>query len=225
MTIIFRLLVGTIISLLIGYDRRTKNSTAGLKTYPLVCLGSMIFTIISISSVFTVINLLPENDSLKEIISIDPNRTISQIVTGVGFLGAGTIIVTKKGVVGLSTASSLWAVASLGCAIGMGNYLVAILGCIIILVILNLFDDIPLKKRDLRIIIKFERKDVVELVNDIFKKNNIIVSSVKSKYVNGNTKEFTCIFNLTVSNQVTELDIISLLIDIEGINFIEPVDF
>lgn len=116
---IIRLILITLIGGLIGMEREYAHKPAGLRTNVMVGLGSTIFTLASIRA----IDLFPSN------FDTDPTRIAAQIVTGIGFLGVGTILVDKEkeSVVGLTTAATLWVVAGLGIAVGMGLYFEAII--------------------------------------------------------------------------------------------------
>jgi putative Mg2+ transporter-C (MgtC) family protein len=113
--LVIRLLVATVLGALVGAERSRVGKTAGMRTYALVCLGSSLFTVIS-----TYIAVRYANTY-----SIDPLRVASQIVVGIGFLGAGIIFVQKNVVTGLTTAAGLWVVAALGMAAGLGLYTLA----------------------------------------------------------------------------------------------------
>jgi len=99
---------------LIGWDREIKMKAAGLKTNILICIGSTLYTAISL------VNLGPG-------INADPNRMAAQIVSGIGFLGAGAIIHGKGSVTGLTTAATIWVVAAIGVTIGSGHPMTAII--------------------------------------------------------------------------------------------------
>lgn len=106
-----------------GYERRSADKPAGLRTLSLVCLGSAIFTIISAFGFETA----------------DQSRVAAQIVTGVGFLGAGTILRSGVTISGLTTAATIWATAAIGMAVGSGLYIVSVSGTVLVLVILYVF--------------------------------------------------------------------------------------
>ena len=112
-------MVGTII----GAEREYKNKSAGLRTLVLICLGSTLFTILS-----TELGARSETA-----------RIASNIVTGIGFLGAGAIMREGLNVSGLTTASSIWVTAALGMAVGAGEYYLSILGALTVLIVLTLF--------------------------------------------------------------------------------------
>jgi len=129
--IIFQLVLAAVIGLVLGFEREVIGKPAGMRTYALVTLGATIFTIISKYGFSDVGG------------TIDPSRVASQIVTGIGFLGAGVIIFRGVKVEGLTTASGLWVSAAIGMAIGASMYSVAITAAIIafiVMVVLRRFD-------------------------------------------------------------------------------------
>lgn len=120
-----RLLVAAGLGAAVGAEREIHNHPAGIRTHMLVALGSGLFTVLSIYG------FLVEGSGMAP---IDPTRIAAQIVSGIGFLGAGAIL--KDGVVirGLTTAASLWATAAVGMAAGAGEYVLAFVSAVIILV-------------------------------------------------------------------------------------------
>lgn len=121
--IIVRLLVSSILGLIIGIQREMRRKPAGLRTLALISVGSTLFTLVA-------------NDTF----SFDSSaRIIAQIITGIGFLGAGTIFRHREHVEGLTTAACVWAVAGIGIAIGLGNYFLGILGFLFIFIVLSLY--------------------------------------------------------------------------------------
>ena len=119
---ILRLVIAVVIGGFIGLEREAYHKPAGVRTHMLVCLGAALFTIVSIT-------YFPQGDFM---------RIAAGIVTGIGFLGAGTIFRAKDTVKGLTTAASLWAVAGIGLAIGAGLYAITFAAVILILLILQL---------------------------------------------------------------------------------------
>ena len=128
--IIVRLILALIIGGLIGYEREMKNRAAGFRTHILVCLGATVVSLIQIDIGNKVIEMIKINETLSEVIKIDYGRLGAQVITGVGFIGAGTIIHTKRNIRGLTTAATLWIVACLGLSIGMGEYFISIFATI-----------------------------------------------------------------------------------------------
>jgi len=121
--------IGIIVLLsgIIGLDRELKHKPAGLKTHILVGLGSTIFTLVSLYMYYEFQG--------KQGASVDPGRIAAQVVTGIGFLGAGTIMQSKGTITGLTTAASLWAVAGIGLAVGAGMYPLAVISTAAILMV------------------------------------------------------------------------------------------
>lgn len=124
LTIAFRLLISFVAGMLIGYDRERSGKVAGLKTQMLVCVGSALFASLSIFIA----------DSLG-VLGQDPTRIMAQVVTGVGFLGAGVIIKNGNRLSGVTTAATIWTTAAVGVAIGSGFYIPAALTVFLILML------------------------------------------------------------------------------------------
>lgn len=125
LSIVIRILSAFLLGGVIGMERGMKNRPAGLRTYMLVCVGSCL--------------IMLTNQYIYQVFGTgDPVRMGSQVVSGIGFLGAGTIIVTKRNQIkGLTTAAGLWAAAAVGLAIGIGFYEAAIIGGCAIFVVLT----------------------------------------------------------------------------------------
>jgi|TARA_Y100000310_G_scaffold208085_1_gene208587 putative Mg2+ transporter-C (MgtC) family protein len=120
--ILLRLFIAVVVGGIIGYERRKVHKPAGLRTHMLVCLGASLFTVVGITA-FS---------------SADPSRVVAGIVTGIGFLGAGTIFRAKDTVKGLTTAASLWAVAAIGITVGLGEYVIMTTATVLVILILQL---------------------------------------------------------------------------------------
>ena len=124
--IIGRLSLSVVLSGLIGLERQIHRRNAGLRTHILVCLGSCLIMLTSIHVFDIYINK----------VALDPARIAAGVITGIGFLGAGTIIRERTEVKGLTTAASLWVVAGIGLAIGTGFYSAGIATTILVLIVL-----------------------------------------------------------------------------------------
>lgn len=122
----FKVVLVIILSSLIGYEREKRQKGAGLKTHILVGVGSTLIVLTSLHLFVT----------YKDLTIIDPTRMITGIVTGVGFLCAGTIIQAESRVRGLTTAAALWIVSGIGIAVGAGNYSAAIIVSIVVYIVL-----------------------------------------------------------------------------------------
>ncbi|MCM8779219.1 MAG: MgtC/SapB family protein [Candidatus Omnitrophica bacterium] len=159
--IIFRLILSVVLSGLIGLEREAHGRAAGLRTHILVCIGSCLI-------MFTSMHLY---EVYKGLAVVDPARIAAQVVSGIGFLGAGTILRFRASVRGLTTAASLWTVAGLGLAIGSGFYKAAYfttLLALIALILLNKLERIWLRK-DWYKFIEVETRDELQPLEEIRK--------------------------------------------------------
>lgn len=129
--ILIRLGVSAVLGCAVGIERERLNWVAGMRTHMLVCVGS---TLIMMVSMFGFGDILGHND-----VVLDPSRVAAQVVSGIGFLGAGTIFFWKKEIIrGLTTAAALWAVAGIGLSIGGGMYTAGVAATVLVLIILIL---------------------------------------------------------------------------------------
>lgn len=133
-TILIRLSLAVFHGGLIGFEREQQNHPAGLRTHILVCLGS---SMIMLLSIYGFAEFAGEPN-----VRIDPARLATAVITGVGFLGAGTILFTGKSITGLTTAASLWVVAAIGLQIGAGFYFSAAAGTILVFITLWVFNKV-----------------------------------------------------------------------------------
>ncbi len=134
---VLSLLLALVLGFALGLERELTNKYAGLRTHILVCLGACVFTLISIHGFPT---FAPgDNVDISQATGIrDTARVAAQIVTGIGFIGAGTVLRNGPMVVGLTTAATLWVAASIGMACGAGMYEVAIFSTILSVAVLTL---------------------------------------------------------------------------------------
>ena len=130
--IIYRLLTACLCGALIGIEREKHGRAAGLRTHMLVSLGSASVMIISLM----VLDLHWESAN-NNIIRVDPGRIAAQVITGIGFLGAGAIIHARRLISGLTTAACLWVAACIGLAVGMGHFFLA--GSVTLLSLISLY--------------------------------------------------------------------------------------
>jgi len=135
--IALRLVTATVLACLVGLDREHRRSAAGLRTHALVGMSSCLLMIVSAFGFTDILGTAG--------VALDPSRIAAQIVTGIGFLGAGTIIAHGESVRGLTTAASIWAVAAFGIAVGGGMYRAAVLGTALALILLLVMRPIELR--------------------------------------------------------------------------------
>lgn len=215
-SILFRLILSMLLGGIIGFERGRSGRPAGLRTHMLVCLGS---TMAIMTNEYIHINYGTS----------DPTRMAAQVISGIGFLGAGTIIVTgRHQVKGLTTAAGLWATACLGLAIGIGFYNVAIIGTILIsfvTVVLHRLDSTLLaKSRVLDIYLEFTESGSIVYVLEHLKQMEIIIDSiemVKPSY--GTNSSMAAILNLHLKKKGNRMDILAQICGIDGVEFAEEI--
>ena len=157
--IVFRLVLSAVLSGIVGFEREFHGRAAGFRTHILLCVGS---TLIMLTSIHIF-------DVYSSRVPIDPARLAAGVVTGIGFLGAGTIMRYKASVRGLTTATSLWVVAGIGLAVGSGLYFGSIFTTIIAVVALMFFSKLEhvMIRKDWYKTIIIETKDGVEQLKKI----------------------------------------------------------
>lgn len=170
---IIKILIALVCGGLIGYEREYKNRPAGLRTHILVCTGSALVMIVA----QFMYNNQPGGN-------IDTTRLGAQVISGIGFLGAGTIIRERFSVKGLTTAASLWAVACIGIAVGSGYLLIAGVTTVIILISLILFRKfekiLKIKPENAKIKITASNiKDIDIRIKDMIKDSGYTIKSLK----------------------------------------------
>lgn len=178
---LFLILISIIIGLFIGAEREYRNKSAGLRTFILISFGSCVFTILSL-----------------KIGIANPDRLAANVLTGIGFLGAGVIFKDDNKVAGITTATTIWATASLGMCVGSGNIGLGVLGTILVLFVLNYlyflqdFIDNRHKIRDYQITIISPKE--INILTELF--NNL---SLKTEIISENYDKnaFTAVVRLT----------------------------
>ncbi|REC77530.1 MgtC/SapB family protein [Chryseobacterium elymi] len=167
------ILISVLLGLLIGAEREYRNKSAGLRTFILVCFGSCLFTILSIK-------IGVEN----------PDRLAANIITGIGFLGAGVIFKGDNKIDGITTATTIWATASIGMAVGSGYVYLSLLGTALVLLILSAliylqnFIDSSHKIREYRITVT--RSEDIKHCEKIFEEHHLKHLMLKMQYTQGN---------------------------------------
>ena len=172
-TFVIKCLLSISIGFILGLEREYRAKPAGLKTYAMICLGATFFTHISLSISSPA----------------DPSRVAAQIVSGLGFIGAGAIFQSKRVITGLTTASTLWVVGSLGTLVGIEMYQEAFFGLVMIYLYMFLSRIIQNKlvrytKYTLEIIL--DNKLALDKILNLFNKKKITI--IKQKWVENNSK-------------------------------------
>ncbi|ERJ82771.1 Mg2+ transporter-C family protein [Peptostreptococcaceae bacterium oral taxon 113 str. W5053] len=178
-TIIFRLILAAVLGALLGTEREINNRPAGLRTHALVSLGSALIMLVSIDG-FSKLQLA----SIYQ--SSDPARLAAQVISGIGFLGAGTIIHNQRSIAGLTTAACLWVSAGIGLAVGVGYYtgaVVASLLSLIVLIALRRMEIMvtPPKERNMEIIIRKNSNLAIQILNIVKNKEGKVIHMAEIK--------------------------------------------
>ncbi|MGD9582020.1 MAG: MgtC/SapB family protein [Vampirovibrionia bacterium] len=218
--IIFKLILSAVLATFIGIDRQLTNKLAGIKTQILVCLGSTIFTYLSIHSFE---NIATESGILFS----QPSRVAAQILTGVGFIGGGVILKTKGNVYGVTTAASLWTVASIGMAVGTGDFFIAILGTLIATLVLvfirkierKYLDKLTKKPSKVKIDIRVPTDKFAQTYNYVTEKfTNLSEVKFSSSTKESNLSDMQFLIEIPQNKKVNE--VYKLLTTIEDIEYL-----
>lgn len=163
--IIIRLALASLFGALIGLERERKHWAAGLRTHMMVCVGACLIMMVSafgFSDILGTPNL-----------TLDPSRIAAQVVSGIGFIGAGTILLLKQGTIkGLTTASGLWTVAAIGLATGGGMYFAAIATTVIAIIILWALKPLEM------MYLKKNKQKVLKITTQTVSSNNEILKKI-----------------------------------------------
>lgn len=169
--ILIRLLLASLFGGLIGLERERKDWAAGMRTHMMVCVGSSLIMIVSAFGFSDILGTAH--------VTLDPSRIAAQVISGIGFIGAGTILFLKQGTIrGLTTAAGLWTVAAIGLATGAGMYFAAGATTIIALIILWALQPLEqmyakkFKQKTLKIITNLN-VDNTALFKDLFNKEEL----------------------------------------------------
>ncbi len=167
---ILRIVLAVIIGAVIGVEREIKNRPAGMRTHVLVCLGAALIALVEQASIADVARLNASQ------INVSVGRITSAVVSGVGFLGAGTIIFADRRITGLTTAASLWCSACLGLAVGAGYLTMALTACVVVLAVLHFMQKVIHVKTYKRLEVQFVRRgDTMNFLRETFESKQIRV--------------------------------------------------
>lgn len=182
--IIVRLLLAIVIGGAIGYERQYKNRPAGFRTHILVCVGAAVVSMMQLHIVEESLQLVLENPLLASAVKADSGRMPAQVITGIGFLGAGTIMHEKGSIKGLTTAATVWVVGCVGLAIGYGYYGLSVIAGICVFLILvslkSLEEKILSRGNILQIDITYhDQTQVTDFMRAYFRNHNIKIKKIE----------------------------------------------
>ncbi|WEK53999.1 MAG: MgtC/SapB family protein [Candidatus Cohnella colombiensis] len=221
-TVIFRLVLAAILGGIIGWEREMKNKQAGFKTHLLVSLGSALIMLISIYGFGPELMNHPNA-------RFDPARLAAQVVSGIGFLGAGAILRRSDRVIsGLTTAATLWLVAGIGLSVGAGFYWPAVITIAIVLLSVYVINKIEhkfnyFKKQGNLKLVMVDQPDGVQVITDLLQREYITVEqiSLKEQEDSGDGKRVIIQFRIHSKKPKETLDLFSALWAIDGIKEVE----
>jgi putative Mg2+ transporter-C (MgtC) family protein len=212
MDFVLRLVVAGILGVLIGLEREYRAKEAGYRTHFLVAVGSALLMIVSQHGFDDMLG--------KEGVGLDPSRIAAQIVTGIGFIGAGTIILNRQIVRGLTTAAGIWATAGIGMCAGAGMYALAISATVLTLIGLELlsrlFKNLGLKS----FIIEFSthNKDIPKIISSSLTKGEFMVVSYQmDERGTGDTATYDVTMVVKSKRKDDEANLVALLNDYEDV--------
>lgn len=214
---LLKLFISAILGLIIGLERELKRKPLGLKTSLVISIVSCLLTIVSIESAY----LFPGADDIK--IQMDPLRLTAQIVSGIGFLGAGVILKRENdSISGLTTAAMIWGAAGIGIAVGAGFYIEALAGVILLMISVEIIPSFltiiglnKLRKKELQLKIHIYDKQHIDQIMSNLNENNITVQHTRIK----DLKDATHLIHLkiSVSSQKTTQEIYNIVSNMKEI--------
>ena len=206
--IVLKLVLSVLLGGAIGFEREVGNRPAGLRTHILVSIGAALIMLIS-------------KYGFGE--GSDPARLAAQVVSGIGFLGAGTILRTGNTVQGLTTAASLWVCGGIGLAVGNGFYFGAIITTILVLISLIILarveNFIYIRKKRIFKIVSAERPGLIGDIGTFFGQNNIVIKKINLNSLDEREEDNRIGIELIVDikSDIEIDDIVDLMYNIEGI--------
>ena len=215
LAVALRVLVAVIIGGILGLERGMKNRPAGLRTYMLVCVGACV--------------VMVTNQYIFQVFGAgDPVRMGAQVVSGIGFLGAGTIIVTRRNQIkGLTTAAGLWAAAAVGLALGIGFYEAAIAGTVAVFAVITLLQKIDNKlhrrSRQLEAYIELSSISLGDFLR-LMRESDIEVSDVQRESGEEETDNVRgYIATLKGKKRQNHTELMEKVLAIPGVEFVEEL--
>lgn len=207
--LLLRLVIACILGMVIGFERKNRNKMAGIRTHAIVAFGAAFMMIVS-------------KYGFEDIASYDASRIASQIVSGIGFLGAGIIFVKDNILVsGLTTAAGIWATAGVGMSIGAGQYFIAICGGILLVVmqeILHRFSFLSREAFRATVKLTMDSKSSIHKLEDYISGEHVEIDSIKVN--RGNKLETKVEMELVFLPQHDKMDFLNRLADYPGVSSI-----
>ncbi len=204
---VLRLFVAGLLGTVIGLDREYRAKEAGYRTHFLVSLGSALIMIVSQYGFQDIIQ--------QDNVSLDPSRVAAQVVSGIGFLGAGTIIIQKQFVRGLTTAAGIWATAGIGLAVGAGMYGVGLAATLLTLMGLEVLSLIfkSLGMRSTLMIFSTSEKDIIRRIDQVLTRHQYLLVSYDMKKIGHSDVDNYIITLVVKARKNTDESLLSLFME------------
>ena len=212
-SVAFRIALALLIGMVIGVERESKHRPAGMRTNTLVCLGACVVALIEFEF-YSRMSGSPVSN-----LTYNFGRMSAQVISGIGFLGAGTILFSERKVTGLTTAASLWNVACIGLAIGYGYYRVALIAAALVLLVLFAMGRVIHVRTLSELEIRFVNRDeTMPFMKEYFEKQGIHAVSVNfsTEKVDGQTI-YINVYSLHIPKSVGLVDVVNALTDFDSI--------
>lgn len=221
MEMLIKLGISAILGLVIGLERELKRKPVGLKTSLVISIVSCLLTIVSIESAYS----FPHNDNIN--ITMDPLRLAAQIVSGIGFLGAGVILRRENdSISGLTTAAMIWGAAGIGIAVGAGFFTEAIAGVGLLIIsvelipfLIGLMGPKRLREKEISLQLKVSDKEDIAKIILLMKEQNFSIRRVRIKDIS--EVEHLVQFVVAVDSKLKTTDVYYTISDYKGINSVE----
>lgn len=212
-SIFFRLLLSTLCGGVLGSNRARKHRPAGFRTHMLVCLGA---TIVMLTSQF----------ALETYGVGDPTRMGAQVISGIGFLGAGTIVVNRRNqVLGLTTAAGLWANACIGLAIGIGFYSGALMGTLFLIVIVVVFNNmdqwLQSTSKELPLYVEFTTPAILSELLSYLTTNSVQVKNIEIIEARNHKENIAAILQLQLPKRNLHEALLEHMQALDGIVYVD----
>ncbi|MGJ7920030.1 MgtC/SapB family protein [Neobacillus sp. LXY-4] len=219
--ILIKLGISAVLGLIIGLERELKRKPVGLKTSLVICIVSCLLTIVSIESAY----LFPHDNDVN--ITMDPLRLAAQIVSGIGFLGAGVIL--RRGndsISGLTTAAMIWGAAGIGIAVGTGFYLEAFAGVVLLIVsveivpyLMSLIGIRRLREKEVQLKLHVRDRNKISDIISLIKKEEIKIKTMRIKDTNEGDHLIQLMVIVDFSEDTT--DVYQHVVKVDGVEKLE----
>ena len=219
-SVIVRLVIAMLCGGMIGLERASKRRAAGFRTYMVVCLGATLAMLLNQYVDDMLVNVWQISQTT------DAARLGAQVINGIGFLGAGTILLTgSQQVKGLTTAAGLWASACMGLAIGAGFFEAALIACVLIVIIITLFERVEAlidrHSRNMNLLVHFDTLDDVHVVMEkIRSENNVVYDVEMSKGKEAYGESPSAIFSVKLAKRVSHASVIMTIAELDSVRAI-----